>query len=84
MSDCLHIFSIIFLAFTTLFSLLSLVTAYWIENTSTHHQGLWYYCNAVFPDDCQLINEHERIIAGGGIPGNVHYYSPIVFRVVSY
>ena len=68
MIKCFKFINFVLLFAALVATVISVATNYWIEHSTTQHQGLWFYCN----DDeigCLHFDQDPFIITAGGVPG---------------
>lgn len=77
----LKIITLVCIALTAATSLISLSTNYWIKHDSTHHQGLYYFCN---DEDvgCQEFDEDPVIKVEGMPDWHLAVFGLVIIAVV--
>lgn len=74
MIKCFKVFNFVLLFAALAAATIAVATNYWIEHSSTQHQGIWFYCN----DNeigCKHFDQDPFIIIAGGVPGKMHWSS---------
>lgn len=73
MIKCFKFINFVLLFAVIVATAISVATNYWIEHSTTQHQGIWFYCN----DDeigCLHFDQDPFIITAGGVPGKTNFY----------
>ena len=68
MIKCFKFINFVLLFAALVATVISVATNYWIEHSTTQHQGLWFYCND-HEIGCLHFDQDPFIITAGGVPG---------------